>query len=245
MIETKTCRGCSKSLPIASFYNKPNGQRGYLSRCKACFNEANRARWRKDPDFRAQQSELARARRTARANDPSAAITLKVCVDCQVDKPLTEYYRSSGRVCVSCVQARRRVRRTDPAYRANEVARDKDTKHQKLAAIPEYRASVKRKTRDLKLRKKYGIDLAEYLVMLSNQGFKCAICRGEKPQGMGHGWAVDHDHETGKVRGITCGGCNSAMGHFRDRADLCEAGGAYLRRQRPSGVVCGLDGGGI
>jgi hypothetical protein len=54
------------------------------------------------------------------------------------------------------------------------------------------------------------------------KGGLCAICR-EAPAAH-----VDHDHETGRVRGLLCFNCNGALGRFRDRRDLMLAAIAYL-----------------
>ena len=55
----------------------------------------------------------------------------------------------------------------------------------------------------------------------------CAICREREPE------HVDHDHKTGKNRGITCSCCNQGLGNFRDRADLLELAVEYLRDHDP------------
>lgn len=49
--------------------------------------------------------------------------------------------------------------------------------------------------------------------MFEAQGSVCAICRLDEP---GRAWSVDHDHDTGAVRGVLCWHCNIALGHFRD-----------------------------
>lgn len=46
--------------------------------------------------------------------------------------------------------------------------------------------------------------------ILKKQKNKCAIC-GRKNQA----WCLDHDHETGRIRGVLCRGCNSVEGKFR------------------------------
>lgn len=58
--------------------------------------------------------------------------------------------------------------------------------------------------------------------MLAAQGGLCAICR-EAPA-----THVDHDHATGKVRGLLCFNCNGALGQFRDRQDLMLRAVVYL-----------------
>jgi hypothetical protein len=58
--------------------------------------------------------------------------------------------------------------------------------------------------------------------MLANHGGLCAICREAPAQ------HVDHDHVTGRVRGLLCFNCNGALGQFRDRRDLMLAAIAYL-----------------
>jgi hypothetical protein len=51
----------------------------------------------------------------------------------------------------------------------------------------------------------YGIDATEYRRIMAKQGGRCAICRN-KPRSIR--FAVDHDHQTGEVRGILCKRCN-------------------------------------
>lgn len=55
----------------------------------------------------------------------------------------------------------------------------------------------------------YGLQPGEYQMMLDRQDGGCAIC-GKKPVTMR--LAVDHDHQTGRVRGLLCLRCNRALG---------------------------------
>ncbi len=77
---------------------------------------------------------------------------------------------------------------------------------------------VKAKSHNLK--RAYGITLEQYDAMLLQQDGNCAICR--KPEhvlnkeGKRRALAVDHCHDTKKVRGLLCTNCNKGIGHFSD-----------------------------
>lgn len=61
--------------------------------------------------------------------------------------------------------------------------------------------------RDLTLRRVYGITLQDYNQLLQQQDYKCAICFTPQIE-LDRSLAVDHNHNTGKVRGLLCGTCN-------------------------------------
>jgi hypothetical protein len=62
--------------------------------------------------------------------------------------------------------------------------------------------------------------------MLEKGQGKCWICGGDEP--VGRALAVDHDHRTGKVRGLLCTRCNSGLGFFRDDPTLLTAALKYM-----------------
>lgn len=66
---------------------------------------------------------------------------------------------------------------------------------------------------------------ALYDQLLAKQGGKCAIC-GEEANG--NRLAVDHNHETGEIRGLLCHQCNTGLGSFRDNPQLLKQAIAYL-----------------
>lgn len=72
--------------------------------------------------------------------------------------------------------------------------------------IPERKIAQKNR----RLLYKYGIDLDTYNNMLDSQDKKCVICKQKLFL------YVDHDHSTGKVRGLLCGQCNMGLGAFKD-----------------------------
>lgn len=89
------------------------------------------------------------------------------------------------------------------------------------------------------LRKKYGLEHADYQRMLSEQGGVCAICRQPETATYASGvkrLSVDHDHAIGRsgdaVRGLLCTLCNTMIGHARDDASRLRSGAEYLEGWR-------------
>lgn len=77
------------------------------------------------------------------------------------------------------------------------------------------------------LRKKYGITTADYDRMLYEQGGVCRICGGEETTNGGT-LHVDHDEESGKVRGLLCGNCNRGIGCLQHSTKLLAVAIEYL-----------------
>lgn len=66
--------------------------------------------------------------------------------------------------------------------------------------------SLYERRREQSLKRRYGITLEDFDRMKAEQGGVCAICLKREAK------VVDHDHKTGRVRGLLCGGCNGAIG---------------------------------
>jgi hypothetical protein len=77
---------------------------------------------------------------------------------------------------------------------------------------------------------RYKLTLIQWDRMFKKQGGVCAICkRLTKNPGKGKPLVVDHDHLTGKVRGLLCHNCNLTLGKFEDRPEWFENIARYLR----------------
>ncbi len=84
--------------------------------------------------------------------------------------------------------------------------------------------------KDHNLRKRFGITLEQWKLMVEAQGGVCAICRQEPGK---RGFFVDHCHGTQVIRGLLCGKCNTGIGMLRDDPEIVENALAYLRGIRP------------
>lgn len=81
--------------------------------------------------------------------------------------------------------------------------------------------------RDLR---RYGVSPRDFRAMQRAQADACAICL-EPARGVRR-LSIDHDHLTGKVRGLLCRRCNSGLGHFLDDPLRLELAAAYLRAKK-------------
>lgn len=89
----------------------------------------------------------------------------------------------------------------------------------------EHPEAFRRNARTHKLRKEYGITQAEYEAMVERQKGACAVCRRPPKTGRLH---IDHDHDSGKVRGLLCMPCNSFLGKISEDVVILKRAVAYL-----------------
>jgi len=178
----------------------------------------------------------------------------KKCCDCKEDRPLTEFHKSKSRSdghttrCKSCTKTYRRnhhIKNLEHDKAIAKVWRD-NTKERKRKHYEENREEILRKAKEYQqnnpdkiknadLMRDFGISLEEYNKMLVDQNYGCAICgksntavdkRSGKPKSL----AVDHDHKTGKIRGLLCEAHNRALGMFHDNIEELMAAIKYLKK---------------
>lgn len=119
----------------------------------------------------------------------------KICKECNVEKPVTEFYRdklSAGGYrnnCKECKNKKTMKWRSENREHYNATARKHHKKHYQKFRL-----------------QRYDLVPEQHQQMLQEQKEVCAIC-GEPPKGK-RPLAVDHCHSTGKVRGLLCYGCN-------------------------------------
>lgn len=92
------------------------------------------------------------------------------------------------------------------------------------AELPAGARNVCARCHRVRMRIRRGVDPTDALLEPPGHG-RCEIC-GSQPEG---GLFLDHDHETGRLRGWLCNGCNLAIAHLTEAAAL-EAAIAYLAR---------------
>lgn len=138
---------------------------------------------------------------------------MKICNKCNIEKSNksfgvnNRFFDNLHRTCKECDSARRKK-----SY-SPEKARIawKKNKYSK----PEH-------AEDRRLRDAYGITKSFRDYMAQKVGERCEICDNKIKL------VVDHDHETGIVRGMLCSTCNRGLGHFDDNIDLLTKALTYI-----------------
>lgn len=114
--------------------------------------------------------------------------------------------------------------------RANR-ARIKQQRQLRALDPEKHLADVKAKMRHH--YKRYGLTLEDFDRMLLAQNNACAICHSTLPgKEIKRRFAVDHDHATGRIRGLLCHGCNVLLGHLEKEKDIVLNAVAYLSGER-------------
>lgn len=205
---TKRCSRCGIEKPLTAFHQDSSRRYGVHPHCRDCFNAAGRERYR----ARKGGNQLRR-----RLHGPIEPLPVsKVCSKCGIDKPIDAYGKQKGGrhgrhpTCKECRRAS--TRRHYEANREDILAKQKlnPQKH-------ENQRWAERKA-------KYGVTREIYAAMVAAQDGRCAVC-GERPEKL----CIDHDHESGDVRGLLCSSCNIALGHFRDDPERLARAIGYLR----------------
>jgi hypothetical protein len=108
---------------------------------------------------------------------------------------------------------------------------DHKTREGKLAYLKKYRSLNPENEKSRSLRGSFGISLDDYVIMLNRQNGKCAICgqaETHKRNGRVKALAVDHDHKSGKIRGLLCSDCNTGIGKLKDDQKILRKAADYL-----------------
>lgn len=125
-----------------------------------------------------------------------------------------DFYVGQGNQCKECA---RRI--------------DSEKKKQSRAANDDYAQRRRAYLRAHHAKKKYGMTHEE---AFERFGHRCMVCNSADDGGSRDNLAIDHDHESGEVRGVLCIRCNQGIGFFYDDPALLRAAAAYLENFTPA-----------
>ena len=144
--------------------------------------------------------------------DESIPTSTKTCPDCMQTKSKTEFGRH-------------------PSYRDGLRNQCRDCRREyerRRSRSPENIEATRESRRRSVMKWRYGTTQDEVEKMVAAQNNRCLICNTEgEGQGMQR-LCIDHDHNTGKIRGMLCRKCNAGLGYFRDNPTLIRTAASYL-----------------
>lgn len=194
----KTCLVCNQIIPITNYHKNKAIKDGFRNQCKSCVKDKQRI----------YESNL-------RQRKQFPVLKEKFCPNCKITKTVSFFRKDLGRKdgfqsnCKICVDKWHNTPENKSKHSKNALIRW----HNKTP-IEKYSANLKRF---------FNMSIDDYVKMFEFQKGKCGICKTEhKPFGL----VVDHCHKTGKVRGLLCSKCNSAIGmlgdDFKDVKRACD-----------------------
>ena len=84
------------------------------------------------------------------------------------------------------------------------------------------------------VQREYGVSREQYRAAYFGQDGMCAVCRQPERTARNTLLAVDHDHVTGRFRGLLCSHCNRAIGLLQDDPKVIDAAARYIEESRAS-----------
>ena len=145
---------------------------------------------------------------------------IKLDNHCGTRKGYDLHLAKKEETCVSCRAVNNKRRKTwrdaNPGHHLKYTANPKVTRRARLLQV-------------------YGLTIEDYDKLLTEQNGVCKIC--SKPEtryikGVLVRLSGDHCHTTGKVRGLLCGNCNTALGAFDDNIEIMKIAIQYLEKDK-------------
>lgn len=174
--------------------------------------------------YKKYEDTLASGRRSYQKNKDKIKIVHKLYRDLNKErmKPYFSEYQKKNR---DSINKRRRERRlSDSEYRKKRIEQSRLWRKNN----PEKMAFMKKKSI---LKHQYGLTVEEYQKMIDKNNSACYICDEVKTgTNCRNGLCVDHDHKTGKNRGLLCHSCNRAIGLLGDSIEKLKKAIIYLEK---------------
>ena len=93
----------------------------------------------------------------------------------------------------------------------------------------EHKNQIKEKNRVGHLKRKFGMTLEDYNLLFEIQKGQCAIC-GRHQKELKQALSIDHNHDTGEIRGLLCHECNETLGYAKENTEILANAIIYLWR---------------
>ncbi len=153
------------------------------------------------------------------------------CTGCDITKPIKEFtkdkYDKSG-YTYRCKSCRNRASKTWRLANQDKV-KTLNLKHRETRKEYYNSPETKLKYRKAYIERTFKISYSFYEKLLDSQKGVCSICSKPETSSKNKYLSVDHDHSTGKIRGLLCNSCNRALGYFYDNIKIMKNAIKYLK----------------
>lgn len=160
---------------------------------------------------------------------------IKTCKKCNKTSLEVEFWKSCNTSCLTCKAKQNQKYRDNNEYNKRYYAKNREAQKERRKDYyhkHKYYKENQHKWRDNQLKVKYGITLQDYYDMLGHQNHICKICPTPHSEDKKKGLHVDHCHASGRIRGLLCGQCNTALGGFKDSVELMERAIEYIKNSK-------------
>ncbi len=147
----------------------------------------------------------------------------KICSKCKIEKDINNFHFNSKEEGTRKSKCKDCQAKYIQSYKAKNPDKVKDIWRKASRKYINY--DIRRN----KTLKKYGLDLQSYNNLFDKQNGGCKIC-GDKVN-----LCVDHNHKTGKIRGLLCNGCNRGIGFMKENISNLEKAILYLKENNIAG----------
>lgn len=157
---------------------------------------------------------------------------MKRCSKCKKEKSLSKFYKNKNKKdgldywCKECKKDYRWNHREETNERCKKYRQEHREKAREYAQ--EYARKYPERIRKQWLKYKYGLTPKQHLQMYADQNGCCAICKRTVPYDR---IFIDHNHKTGKVRGLLCQKCNAALGMINEKIRILKSMIRYIENE--------------
>lgn len=156
---------------------------------------------------------------------------IQTCTRCGESKQEVEYYlRNDGRrrsLCKLCYSVHNREMRVKHKDKRDAYDAERGSGWDRHPEGREKYAQNDEQRFKSYIKRQYDLEWSDYLELAEKQAGLCAICG--KPDENRPRLSIDHDHYSGRVRGLLCFPCNTGIGKLQDNYDLVQAAADYLK----------------
>jgi len=154
----------------------------------------------------------------------------KQCGKCKVFLPFSDFEKDNTKKCKTSSSCKNCIKRRQNNPEWRDKYRKRRRNYMKKLSLSENNIP---RIREQQIKLKYKLSPEEYIQMIDSQYNLCAICGKpeiavDKRNGKIKALAIDHHHESGRVRGLLCSKCNTGLGMFKDDIELFKAAIKYI-----------------